>query len=245
LWASSAFYTNDVSEIEYGVNLVCRIASELAPTGEIERAFGRPEKSNEDVILSLFEDSYVACFCADPDLLSQWRAYAASGAGYSIGFKREAISVAGSQCGFDLVPVTYDLNAQEETIRTFLRRAQQTHPSLDGNDSLRFWFRAVRDAVELAMCFKHKSFEGELEWRLITAHPRLETKYRAGRWGFIPFVEIPFEKECVSEIRQGPALAHKRAQYTLQSYLARTYGLRADGSPKVQVHRSAIPFRTP
>jgi hypothetical protein len=243
LWASSALYTNDASEISYGVELVHDIAPEFVPDGEVKRAFAWDYRRGDYDLLSRLEPSCVACFCTEGDLLSQWRAYGVSGAGYSIGFKAEAIAEAGAKCGFELVPILYDKEKQETAVRQLLARAKDIRSSLDGADEADFWYQAVVSAVELAMSFKDRGFREEQEWRLLATHPVSVRKYRAGRWGIVPYVEIPFEEECVSEIWLGPSLGHRHAQYTFREFLSREYGAFAGGS-RIPVLRSVIPYRS-
>lgn len=92
LWATAAAYLNDASEIEYGCNV-------------LEEVLGKWRKNNGDrstvsanvveLLQTYFSEPdlklrramavYIACFCANDNLLSQWRAYGQAG-GYSIGF---------------------------------------------------------------------------------------------------------------------------------------------------------------
>jgi hypothetical protein len=92
IWASSAYYLNDSSEIEYGCTLVLKALDEwravnannssfvVAVLNSLHHVFAHPLSR-----LGRSTTIYVTCFCADGNLLSQWRGYGQSG-GYALGF---------------------------------------------------------------------------------------------------------------------------------------------------------------
>ena len=114
---------------------------------------------------------------------------------------------------------------------------KQDHPEPEW----RFWRMTIDVAIDLALGFKHASFSEEREWRLISPNPR-SLRFRAGRWGIIPYTEISLPHECLAEIWQGPTLDYDLTRRTFEMYLNRVYG-RAAGQPAVRMCRSEIPLR--
>ncbi len=234
IWASNAFCMNDMTEIEYGLEVVHRAVQDSIPRQEAERYFSRHHRSGDYTQLTFLQDTCLVSLCADPDLLSQWRAYGKNAAGYAIGFHRECIERNAAEVGFDLIPVVYGRVNQEDTVRAFLARAKQ----ICTNFQQPFWTYVIDNAIHLALGFKNDCFRHEIEWRLISPHPKTILKYRSGRSGVVLYAEIPFEKKCIAEIWQGPTLDYKMTQRAWEVYFEREYGI-----GQVLIHESQIPLR--
>jgi len=241
LWASCALGMNDATEVRYGIDLVREVASEIVPQDELERSFAQHWKNGDYARLSFLEQTCVACFCDRPDLLSQWRAYGKSGTGYCLGFRRDILSEAGSKVGFKLVPIIYRREEQIQKVRMLFDKASAILQR-DRPEERQLWRAAIEVAVNLSLAFKHESFSEEREWRLISPNPRC-LNFRAGRWGVIPYAEIPLPKNALAEIWQGPTLDYDLTRRTLEMYLVRTYGVNDAVQSVVQVRRSEIPLR--
>ena len=163
LIATNARFTNDVSEIQYAMEvvrdvLVRKVSEETAKSRSARRQKDEPPPDNAAMLrrifhladrafqavdnlveevrsfpgiirqwitdtLSVFDvqgGAYVACFCEDGDLLSQWRGYAAVGAGYSLAFRTEPpflpVDVPEGKGQTLLRRVIYDRRVQEEVV---------------------------------------------------------------------------------------------------------------------------------
>src|SRR6478735_12190081 len=80
VWATDARFLNDAAELEYFRQAVQEIASEVKPTLRTAHAVRFADELLENSNDQFFMGSiYVASFSADPDILSQWRAYASDG----------------------------------------------------------------------------------------------------------------------------------------------------------------------
>jgi hypothetical protein len=108
LWATNAHFMNDPREITYAADIVQRAVRDAAQehkravdaldsgwmdkliTFGRDRAWNAPkiEEWSRDAVRTFDEQggAYIACFCQEPDLLSQWRGYGAVGGGYAVGF---------------------------------------------------------------------------------------------------------------------------------------------------------------
>ena len=194
LWATSAYYLNDAAEISYGCGVLKRILDEWIQKNpqlvnslvsglayNLRKAFGEDFHNK-----TLMPPIYVACFCEEDNLLSQWRAHGQSG-GYSLGF-----TITGHS-GFtepDLVPepktytaklvkVEYDRDRQEEVCRSILKplfeiladNATARAIVEIGDHPLFGYSKFLRVSTDLLMeeivTFKNESFKAENEWRLV------------------------------------------------------------------------------
>lgn len=88
IWSTHFRYLNDITEFDYGLEIIFEVLDvylkeqnfDDAKVGKINYVF------RDQLSLDINKaDVYVACFCTNGDLLSQWRGYAGS-EGYSIGF---------------------------------------------------------------------------------------------------------------------------------------------------------------
>src|SRR5271165_146778 len=138
LWATSAYFLNDTSEITYGYGLLAEalrgwIAVNPRPQGalslqlalDLERSFGG-DLLNRSIISPI----YLTCFCKQDNLLSQWRAYGQSG-GYSVGFNlpehgaRGGVKPEPSIYTARLVKVEYDRDSQLARCRAIVDEVLQ------------------------------------------------------------------------------------------------------------------------
>lgn len=139
LWASSAAFLNDSTEMVYMRDVLAEVAQEFREKYEVEAEirdyaadayagtgrFSDAQRRTASVI-SVLEmaptfpgglfDVYVSCFCSDDDLLSQWRGYPSSGGGYAVGLRSESLR----QGGGLLRRVVYDEQTQRELLRDLL-----------------------------------------------------------------------------------------------------------------------------
>jgi hypothetical protein len=84
LWATGGYYLNDTSEIEYGCRLAANSLKEKLGYAETEFARGVLNRARDDLRdpaqqAMRITNYYVACFCENDNLLSQWRTYGHSG----------------------------------------------------------------------------------------------------------------------------------------------------------------------
>jgi hypothetical protein len=188
LWATDARYLNDASELAYGCELVDRVLEEKRETTPTEwTGQGKPpvDQFLESALTARLFDPYepgrfafVTCFCEKDDLLSQWRAYADRGAGYSIGFHwgglfnnpRSAMDQPLSKVVYDeQVQLTLIRELVDEICRALEAAAAPDTVSVDVKHALiDDALRALRIVLmEYLPYFKHSSFQEEHEWRIV------------------------------------------------------------------------------
>ena len=223
IWASSAFFLNDVQEFRYAVDIAMEVLQQ-------ERA-EHPGEFDEAAlsIIDFFrgvdgKSSFVTSFSKKGDDLSQWRGYGGGGPSFAIGFDPRQLSAKAGESKFDLVRVVYGRAALEEAFRADLHRLRENFqrfvelPEEDAeSDPLRYTtlgFEIIAALMPLAAQCKHESFENEDEWRLvrriavIDRPPRLPLKFRVSGSLVVPYVEIPLHEPLQenSATKQGPRL---------------------------------------
>jgi hypothetical protein len=194
LFASSAYFLNDSSELKYGRELAAKVLKEWSSAQE--RATNK--QSAGQAVLKLLTNYFaspnvdtakntpvfVTCFCEADNLLSQWRAYGQAG-GYSIRFPTNGLAIFGLKPESDffesrLVKIEYEELEQRKRLNAILNNVlplfgdpefEQHIDGLQQEDAKNFFLIAIL-AIEDALLdelttFKNSAFQEEQEWRLI------------------------------------------------------------------------------
>lgn len=254
IWATDAEYLNDAQELRYAREHVSR---EFRSARErIAAQAQRPATDDPDANVALILSSalgavedfdpssashthvFVACFCEEGDLLSQWRGYAA-GSGFALGF--DAACLAGAKLKAlpkAELPVTMrglrrvsygdsELVQRVDQIMKGIIGRPTSHPGTLGD-------HIGRDEILPMLAeFKHPAFAEEREWRLVaTDRYGATVPFRSGPLGPTPYVAFDFGDALV-EVKVGPG-PHQALR---QKAIRRLVG---DG---VDVTLSEAPFR--
>ncbi len=285
IWATHYEYTNDALELKYGMNVAAdQIERRLARYRRSNKSFTREEYVKDpsivdkpswvilDVVVSmvrnwpeirlLFAEFFVSCFSANPDMLSQWRAYAANASGYSIGFDSNSLSqigVSGNKIDFmiDLIKVIYNPEIQAEVIDKAL---DWVCDYVDKNifevqqerleDAITNWCALLLGTVVgLSIRFKHPGFEEEDEWRLIIAPDVLDgldldtsiVETRVSNNRIVPFLKLAIEQSAIKNLTVGPK--NNIAMMDPANDIALRQLFRNAGKDIPRVIRSRTPFR--
>ena len=153
IWATNYRYVNDLTELLHANGFLRdELLARLPSTSSLVQAVFEAILKTPDLLFGM-TDVFVACFCEDGDLLSQWRAYGGSGGGYAIGYQDIAIrtGIVGSQYG--LYKVIYKEDQQKEIINFLLDEfsaavEQLSRPGMDAAN--------IHDPVIYSM-FEHRS----------------------------------------------------------------------------------------
>lgn len=262
LWATHSGFLNDWSEVGGGEDLVREVAEELERDAT-ERSKG---------FLSVFREAYkggwaisdlsvicVTSFCCTKDggdVLSQWRAYGASGRGYSIGFRPDGLRLPGATATGDvacwLVECVYDPERIKSELRSLLQRlldalrnalATTTDSHIQSRlvgDCLRL---ACRGVAKVILPYKNPGFREEHEWRLVVlAEPdSKDLEFRESASGLVPFVSLDQRLDDgrlgLASVTVGPT------QHPEHSVKAAELFLRRHGYSPGLVTRSTVPLR--
>lgn len=256
LWATHFRHMNDRSEFETGQKLVDEAAAsiEAVEQGLRQALMQEFRKVHDSIPLTKAMPVFVVSFSEKPDLLSQWRAYAAGGGGFSLGFNplpNPARADHGGALAIALMRVEYDEAKLRATMTAQLRRLlDQSFAFFSANkvsfspyigyQIILFMLRQMGLLVPRA---KHRAFEEEREWRIIAALPRDGSlvHHRATQRGVTPFVKIPLADGGalpLTGVVVGPLQDPVSGEHGAKSLL-KSLGLPADQL----VRRSEAPFR--
>ena len=222
LYATNFKYLNDPRELFYcldriHVNIVECMSDEQLKNGWMEYYKYREKK--------LLSDVYIASFCEDGDLLSQWRGYGLDGKGFSISFncldfrnttKTENLSKELLEDGYiGLIKVSYDNKLFSEIIRKLIRDTSsflEDYTNINNNQRsmiLNYFIITIEQAIYI---FKNPVFKEENEWRLLNIFYAIKNNIkfynhidtRVSNNKIIPFVKFPIKNEQFKEIIIGP-----------------------------------------
>lgn len=211
LWATSAYFLNDSAEIYYGCDLLKYVIDDWVtknprPENSLSLGFVRQLRTwfGEHLIEKhVVPPVYVACFCEDDNLLSQWRTYGQTG-GYSVGFRVPIADYLG--LGFRPEPNTYTTKwakieyERDEQIHRCAAILNSVLAILDDPNTAQAIIaigehpfagyskisRVVSDILlEEIVSFKNEAFKAEQEWRVIVRAREL-TKQGTDDGGITP-----------------------------------------------------------
>lgn len=217
LWLCPFAYSNDSMEGQACRDVLRRLAEESSLSKHTIESF----LEHLDILRGILE-CFGASLSENGDLLSQWRGYAADGAGFAIGLDRGLLnqmpqlsridpSIAFAGLGPSLVKVEYEephtinrLRGLFESARTHIEKwfpmptnLPQVPPDAKTIDEAR---KAINDTLlhqwSQLFSIKGPAFKEECEWRLaLTAFPGSPLyQYRVSRGMLAPYLKYPMPK---------------------------------------------------
>ncbi|MFD0034910.1 DUF2971 domain-containing protein [Streptomyces sp. NPDC127172] len=165
---------------------------------------------------------YVACFCEEGDLLSQWRGYGGAG-GYSVGFNRGALrGVTEGHSRGEFMKICYDFR---DAVEFF---ASEFFP-----EYLHRGITLMDDYLKPLTMIKNPAFREEREWRIMVPREEIldDVKFRAGPIGVTPYIEIQFAPEAVSDVIVGPGNSSNERMSGIRQLLDRHHMEHVDVQP--------------
>lgn len=250
MWATDSRYMNDPTELRYATSMLREVMAE-----ELK---GKQGGEVADWLKWILDEQdaearvYLASFCADGDLLSQWRAYGAFGGGYALGFDPSCLY--GRQ-KYEKRPyrilrkVIYDAELQRRIVRGWLTDLVSKKTVPQRNALMRDFLNFLSECLST---FKDPGYREEAEWRLIqfgrdeTRTWTWPTKFRARAGQVVPYADLDLSKSRkpysgklpLRVIVHGPTLNPERAMRSLQLFCA-SRGFNAD---ILDLRASKIPF---
>jgi len=175
LRGSNFAYLNDSSEIRYGDRIVREVLDQYFGESRERRAqqvlqvtIGAMEKITSHI------EFYLACFCTEADLLSQWRGYGTSADRYCIIFDPDELhnGTQAPEIYFDRV--IYERDEQIASVTGVLDRALQAAQDMTRLDQAQqkecakgICNTLFQRLVRIMCFFKHHGFHEEKEWRAV------------------------------------------------------------------------------
>jgi len=248
--ATHSGHLNDTEEIHFGHRQAARAALSLSlePSSLSARLLKSFLEEWERAPLAYSTNVCIASFCQDGgNGLSQWRAYGAFGAGYSIGLRSLPGATAEHLLKVRYVNPTNIDGEFVERIRYFVARAA----ALMGGTPVDSLVERARDhlgsllSIELLRT-KNWAFRDEQEWRLIVLSDKAsELEYRPGPRGLVPSMHIPLTeakaKLDLEAVYVGPSNNSRAAVDAVVGFLESKGYVDA----RALVRPSDIPFRGP
>lgn len=201
-------------------------------------------------------DVYVACFCAEDNLLSQWRAYGRGG-GYALAFRGVDLY----ECQMrerSLRRVIYKFSEQDRWVRLvldwFVGRIAAAglidDPARASEARERATNLTWNILCEMCVSFKVAVFEEEAEWRIVELVWKKQglsdvenLRFRSNAGILIPYRVFPIERKepppihPLDYITCGPTLSRGDVEQSLAMFL------RSEGCSGVWVNSSMIPLK--
>jgi len=247
IWATDAAYLNDPSETVYGRNLIkeqwAASKQHVAVPDALDRLIGGFVgllcRDMSDVY-----STYLSCFSARKDSLSQWRAYGRSGTGFCLGFDPEGLARNGY--GFVLLKVDYDRKSREQRLADFFNEIINDWSGIDPSDVgylLPYYEWLESELLEFVVSFKNHAYEEEDEWRLVRLDLikglSSDLDFQAVRGRIIPHViSAGHERLPLLSVIVGPGTAANGADRSVRQ------ALRKFGYPQtIEVSLSEVPYR--
>ena len=217
LFASDVWFLNDASEVRYAQTRMLEQVRKWT-------AFGSDQPWVEELLEvseakpGWLDDVFVTSFCEEPDLLSQWRGYAAGG--FAVGFAADALTALdGAQGAPRLVQVDYGAESGRRRLRGLFEQLAAGGPySREERERL-----ARKVLLPEMACVKEPSFSEEKEWRLLVVEERPERiLFRVRATAVVPYVEVALpEPSAVCEIVIGPSVDQQMRHRGVEQLLAR------------------------
>jgi hypothetical protein len=239
LWASNVYYMNDSKEITYACDILEEVLGSLLASG----TYSNPEveflKQLKDWISLCRTTTYsifVFSLSEKASLLSQWRSYTPHGKGVSIGFAPEILNNLVQSSRLRIAQCLYKKVEQVEVIRSLIDKLlttfRQELPIIDTSKAHLsqcyhpFLEKFRGDVLQVLSIIKHKAFQEECEWRLISPYYPKYTlpviKFREGASMLVPYVELKFGKSrpIFEEVILGPSSHQNLSMSALSMFLS-------------------------
>jgi hypothetical protein len=264
LWCTHAAYMNDASEYEFGSLLIREMLDRLqagsrdARLKEYAQALTRQADYMRDAQAQTQTQEhamlpwgpYVASFSADPDDLSQWRAYSKTGSRYQLAFRTcELRKIKGAR--FKKVEYCHDrsLKLLEDAFIAGVTAIDDSVPNgrglpVSSMNPADYFTLPQQLADDIGIYCKHEKFSGEAEWRLVPSQD-YTLDFRASTSFVIPyaFVDLRGLDRPIASITVGPCAHPDLSVLSVRQLLIEKRWQSAHVENWITVHKSKVPYR--
>lgn len=203
IWATSMLYLNDRDEFDHCFGILEEIVNACPP--ESKEKAGKIFSAIAERTQTIYRyHVLVTCFSDKEDDLSQWRAYGRN-SGYAFGFRREFIRKLCISSHCIMVKCEYDDNIKRQRLQLYVDNLIESSSRINASGDSDLLDQELEPYVVelliLAAMFKHESFKGESEWRMITnrIHWFNEVEFRGGSSTIVPYKRWNFPEEAKRE----------------------------------------------
>ncbi len=254
LWFTRSDYLNDSTEMNYIFDSLDKALDENKYAKEFcEHIRNKFIKNNIDFhCLNYLDDYYICSFSKAEDELNMWNYYSKteSKAGYNISFKTfdliNSVNGLSNNYGFDIGDVIYGDEVQTKVWNPALEHLNKLY--LENIDSCKNENSEELNSIDNVLIdillihapfIKHPAFKNEAELRIVyrvLKHKDEEINIREQNGIFIPYHEVPFQKEIVQSVMISPYVKSYNKVKSMQLLLDK-YGY------DCKVNTSSIPIR--
>ena len=207
LWITSVRHLSDSMEFAYTIELVRdklnhKLRAEHGPFNSYYGAILGKLDALKDMTL------FVGSFSEEGDLLSQWRAYASNGIGFSIGFQFDYLKRLAESQQLRIVRCIYKESEHAAVVEKLINFGATLVKDDESQAGEVVFYTGL---YQVAPALKHPSFSEEREWRIVSnvSWPNtVSPKFRTGKSMLIPYrgFDLAFqgEKMPISRIIVGP-----------------------------------------
>ena len=263
LWLTDVFYLNDPSELRYGVGIAIETLARAAAGGPLEqRIFAQDFRKYQNGAESAAH-FFVLSFSEIGNDLSQWRAYADNGRGYSLGFDGPRLEKAfcNDATGAPIQEhMTFPVSYSEATLRgIFTKLINKVLPRVSAAGTLGLSNTVIQTYMDhlglslalqvfrTALFFKHHAYASEKEYRFMhispANNPPTGLNFRSRPHMLLRYLEFDwmtldpaFLKQIIVGPGTEPRMGVRFSYDCLKAYFPVT-------SVPVNVVTSAIPYR--
>jgi hypothetical protein len=254
IWHSAYYSLNDLSERRWAYSVFDKALAQIQ--ADVEKTF---TDTIRDFVNMALRSSLImiSSYSLDPDVLSQWRAYAEDGKGFAIGFIARRMEMPAKS-----IRVLYDEEAQNTELLGNLRHIYGYERSIGFKYDMQFQTHVFNVGLDLC-AYKHPSFSAEKEIR--RAHVSglapdgnsikiiplgaldqdgkrlsepVDVQFRTKNSVLVPYVTLDYtnrgKESPIKEIVLGPR--NDNAELNIQLFI-NTMGMK-----DVSVRRSAVPY---
>lgn len=250
VWASHIYYLNDSAELIHAREVLREML-------ETQFLIGGAANSKDDFVVcfddwlqnlfsSKLHNIFIFSMSQEQSLLSQWRSYTPHGKGVSIAFTPFRVNAIAKFNEFRLGRCIYDSSSQHALLTALITELQSRFdhavPATPENYNIHF-DQYVSDILQVLSLIKHKAFEEEKEWRLISnllpdASTKIDFRLGEGAAMLVPYtkLELGTDDWIFDNVTVGPTPHEKLASSALLGFLHKYRVCRAVGS-------GDLPFR--
>jgi hypothetical protein len=224
IWATHFRFLNDLSERQGALDLFLQIDRMLAGDSQMSPAYWEAVRESLKILGQLVDAYFVSFSEDDPasdlsgDRLSQWRGYALSRQGFSLGFDAESLRSSADRLTQELklatllLPCVYDNESKESAAIEIIRKHSDALAQI-ANERVKMktlesermidnpnWKREFKELqssfLAFSSSFKHFGFQEENEWRFVAYFVSGVSNigsvhFRDGAFGRTPYIELP------------------------------------------------------
>lgn len=252
IWASSAYYLNDSSEIMEAVRFTSHVAYQMAQSADEGAAVVLDHLQAWLKTLQRPQGIYVLSLSSKENDLSQWRAYTPYTKGVCLSFSSDQILSLARSNGCKVVKCIYSEKEKtrlaklivEKTLETWRSTCEDDIPKAHPSQKYHPLFESMKSKyLALFVLFKDQRFSSEGEWRIVSpyiaSYVEERVDYRVGASIMIPFIKIdlPSDGPLFDRVWIGPTEHNNLSMHAISAFLSK-YRLVRSGCIS-----SGIPYR--